>query len=81
MHQTEQIVRMFRSGRGRHGKARKGKRAMVNGSGLWQRGLHESMAELGKTGRRESWWAWGLGIVIIVRKASIIRDRHQAVLM
>jgi hypothetical protein len=58
---------------------------MIDVLRLWRRGLHESMAQLGRAGRREDWWDWGLGIVLIVRKAILIvrvaRNGDQAVLM
>jgi hypothetical protein len=59
---------------------------MVDVLRLWRRGLHESMAQLGRAGRWENRWDWRLGIVLIVRKAVFIvqvarRDGHQAVLM
>jgi hypothetical protein len=77
---------MFNNSWRRHGKARKGNRAVVNRLRLWRRGLHESMTELGRAGRWENWWGWGLSIVFIMTETLMIgrvagRNRYQAMLV
>ena len=75
----------FRGRLARHGEARKGNRAMADRLGLWRRGLHESMTELGRAGRENTRHGM-LNIVLIRFKAIIImrvagRDGHQVVLV
>lgn len=59
---------------------------MIDGLRLWRRGLHESMAELGRAGRRKNRGYLALSVVLIVLNAIIIvrvagRNGDQAVLM
>jgi len=56
----------------RHGKARKGDRAVIDRLRPWRRGLHESITELGSAGRWENRWGWGLDIMFIVTETIII---------